>query len=222
MNLRGSTLYDYADKDVTWTHNGTFVANTISEKTSWTYFIPKMTFFDTSDIVTRSSLMSTSRTNFTIMFRYYSTANQNPGMSGTTILFNGDAPLSPCPPIENGFWGFLFTGADSNSLQFNLIYVAGGNLGFFLISTEYIQENRWYHIAFTVSDNGNGTSTAIGYLNGSETNKVTNFSPLTAPSGSTKIGGPGQAQSFSLTDIVFLEKVLTSSEVAAYSLSAYI
>jgi hypothetical protein len=224
MNLRGSSLYDYADENAGWTHNSVLTVQSISQATSWAYFIPKSTLFNVTDVVTRGSLLSSSPTNFTIMFRFITPSNQEPGMTGTTILFNGDAPPGPTPPFPNAFWGFLLTGSDQNSLQFQFLYLRGGNLQSFIVASQNIQENTWYHVAVTISDNGDGTSAIRGFLNGVRTYEDPMFANMDVPSGSTKIGNAafGQAQAFSLTEIVFLEKAFTTDEVKGYSSSAYI
>jgi hypothetical protein len=224
MNLRGSSLYDYANENTVWTPDSTITTRQINQLTSWVYFLPRATLFNLTDVITRDSLLSTATNGFTIMFRFYTETNEEPGSTGTSIIFNGDAPRGFTPPLDP-FWSIIFTGTNSSTLQFQFICVASGsgNPQTLIISTENIQINTWYHVAVTVTG-GLGKSTVRGYLNGINTATNINFFPLEAPSGTTKIGngGFGQTQSFVLTDVVFLEKILTNDEILAYSLSAYI
>ncbi len=225
MNLRDSNLYDYADSNAVWTSTNPLSLRLIPEQTSWSYFLPRCIFCDTTDLITRNALLSTKTGGFTVMFRFYTDVNANPGATGTSILFNGNAPTGPSPPFDP-FWCVFISGSDEYTLQFQFLCIVAtaGTPQSITITSENIQAATWYHVAFTISEETGGKQTARGYINGINTVTNTNFFPLGVPTGSTRLGngGQGQSQSFLITDLVVLEKVLTSDEILAYSLSAYI
>lgn len=213
-NLRGSTTYDYANESAIWTTTGgTLTFEAIVGGGPWEYFIPRAFSLDVATSLNRDSLMSTSITNFTIMFRFFTGANSPPGAEGTSLFLNGS-------------WGIYIFGGDENTLQFLFRYVRQDTPMSETIGSAFVQPNTWYHVAVTIMDNnlGNNTHTFFGYLNGVKTGFNTTFPDIDIPTGNTTIGdfGLGQSQSFQITDIVFLEKVLNESEVKAYASSAYI
>lgn len=220
INLRGSSFYDYANDSVVWTPNGTITHSAIVESTPWKLFIPKQFVFYISGSLTRDTLVSTAVTNFTIMFRFYVTSLSAPGVSGTFIFLNGSA-------VGMAYWGVYVYGADQNTLQFQFLYsLRGSPMTEIIAPSDYIQANRWYHVAVTLQDNerGDDTHTYYGYLDGLRTSVNTSVQTIDTPSGSTTLGdaGGGQSQDFQMTEFVFLEKVLTSDEIKAYATSAYI
>jgi hypothetical protein len=217
LNLRGNSFYDYANENALWTQSGgTIVKASVVEQTSWTYFIPKNYLFDIANTLTRDSLLTTSITNFTFMFRFYVTSLANPGSTGISIFFNGT-------PMAGGFWGVYVFGGSSATLNFSFIFSRGG-VDSQTISTEAIAANTWYHVAVTLEDNGDRTSTFFGYLNGFKTSTNRTFAEIDPISGNTTLGnnGIGQSQPFQVTDIVFLEKILTAEEIKGYASSAFI
>jgi hypothetical protein len=217
LNLRGNSFYDYANENTVWTQSGTIVKSSVVEQTSWTYFIPKNYLFDVANTLTRDTLLTTSITNFTLMFRFYVTSLEEPGATGISIFFNGT-------PMAGGFWGVYVFGGSAASLNFSFIFSRGARPESQTISTEAIAQNTWYHVAVTLENNGDGTSTFFGYLNGFKTGNNLTFADMDAVSGNTTLGnnGMGQSQAFQLTDIVFLEKVLTAGEIKGYASSAFI
>ncbi len=218
LNLRGNSFYDYANENTVWTESGgTIVKSSVVEQTSWTYFIPKNYLFNIANTLTRDTLLTTSITNFTFMFRFYVTSLENPGMSGISIFFNGT-------PMGGGFWGIYVFGADASTLQFSFIYSHGGTPTSETISSQVIAANTWYHVGVTLEDNGDRTSRFYGYLNGARTGINLALPEIDSISGNTTLGnnGMGQSQAFQVTDIVFLEKVLTPLEMKGYASSAFI
>lgn len=219
INLRGSSLYDYANENTVWSLTGPLAFPSVSDGGSWKYFIPRALGLNEPTSLTRDSLVSTSITNFTIMFRFFTGANAAPGASGTSLFFNGT-------PMAGGFWGTYIFGGDANTLQFLFIYALRGTPTTETIASNYIQANTWYHVAVTIMDNnrGDNTHTFSGYLNGLKTGVNLTFPDMDILSGNTTIGdvGMGQTQPFQITDLVFLEKVLNENEIKAYANSAYI
>lgn len=219
-NLRGNLLYDYVDSTAGWTHNSTLTSIPVVS-TPWSSFIPYAYSLGTSDAITRGSLMSTKIKDITFMCRFYATSIGDPAGNGNSIFFNG-TPGSP--GLGVGFWGILIQGADPSTATFNFLSAYGkANLQSEIIASDIIQANTWYHIAFTISEGG-VNNTFKSYLNGVNKNTNNLFPDIDTPEGNTVLGAVNipQTQEFQITDIVFLEKVLTDNEIAAYANSPYI
>jgi hypothetical protein len=219
-NLRGKILYDYVNENAGWVSNNPLSYITVVSS-PWSSFIPYAFSIGTSDAITRGSIMSTKKKDITFMFRFYASSIGNPSGNGNTIFFNG-TPGSP--GLGVGFWGILIQGADPSTATFNFLSTYGeANFQSEVIASDIIQANTWYHIAFTIREVG-VNNTFKSYLNGVNKNTNNAFPDIDTPTGNTVIGALiiPQTQNFQITDIVFLEKVLTDNEIAAYANSPYI
>ncbi len=230
-NLRGKLLYDYADSNITWTYSaGTLTTAAAAGSEPWTYFIPNAMTVASTDTITRSSLFSRKQ-SFTLMFRIYLDTLENPGSTGTSVIFNGTPSTSvpPTPPPPSYFWGIYFGGSpptpSSSQMRFTFFYTSGGSFAPPLtISSSFLEAQRWYHVAVKAVDNG-ATVSLYGFLDGVQTGTALNQALIDAAVGSTRIGYnsvANNAQGFKITEIVYIEKSLTNNQIAAYAKSAFV
>lgn len=230
MNLRGAVLYDYADSTIAWTYTGTFTSAAAAGSQPWTYFVPRAMTIATTDTITRSSIFSQAR-NFTIMFRIYLDTLENPGSTGTSIFFNGTPASGGPPPPLAYFWGIYFAGSpptpSSSQMRFTFFFTSGGSMQPPLtISSTFIEATRWYHIAVKVEYNAvSNKSSLYGFVDGVQTATLLNQNPLDTAVGATRIGYntvANNAQSFKITELVYIEKALSNQQIAAYATSAFV
>jgi hypothetical protein len=117
------------------------------------------------------------------------------------------------------------TGMTSTTQQFGLIWTSGGAFqpNFTIGPASYVQAGKWYHVAFKVVDEGVSNS-LYGYIDGVQTNSNLNQVYIDPPVGATRLGNVSgtQAQSFQLTEVVFLQSALSNDEIKGYASSPYI
>lgn len=196
--VRG-TLYDYTNSGTTWSvtsgsvNLGTAITGTNSD--SWSKSVgtclgaPSLA----ARTITRSSLLTTSTTNFTWMFRVkFNTAPTD----YQTIMINGNGGL-------RGYG--LVVGANKVSLLFG---------GVAIYDFAYVfTTGQWYHFALRHGASGSSWRATI---NGTTTTSYTTSNPAAiSPGDATTLFG--DTSNFDLTEVVYFDRELTDNEVLLYA-----